>query len=128
MSRIRQEITFAAPPARVFRALTDAAEFARVTGAPAEIAAVDGGAFSCFGGHVVGRQIELQPGARIVQAWRPITWPAGVYSIARFELSADGAGTRLAFEQEGVPEKAAEHIDAGWKTMYWEPLAKFLAG
>lgn len=128
MSHVRQETSFAAPPARVFRALTDGAEFARVTGAPAEIAAEEGGRFSCFGGHVVGRTIELVPGVRIVQAWRPVTWPAGVYSIARFELSADGSGTKLVFDQEGVPDQAAAHIDAGWKTMYWEPLRKFLDG
>jgi transposase-like protein len=50
------------------------------------LALVEGGPFSLFGGHITGRQVELVPDQLVVQAWRAKTWPAGVYSIARFEL------------------------------------------
>jgi len=42
---------------------------------------------SLFGGHIVGRHVELAPNERVVQAWRVADWPPGVYSIAKFELS-----------------------------------------
>jgi uncharacterized protein YndB with AHSA1/START domain len=126
MSRIHQEVRFAAAPARVYAALTSSSEHAAFTGAPAELSSDEGGAFAAYGGHVHGRNIELSPGKRIVQAWRAKTWPEGVFSIARFELIADGAATRLLFEQDGVPEEAAEHIAGGWKTMYWEKLQRYL--
>ncbi|HEV8247715.1 MAG TPA: SRPBCC domain-containing protein, partial [Polyangiaceae bacterium] len=87
-----------------------------------------GGAFACFGDRIVGRNIELVPNKRIVQAWRPASWPEGVYSIARFELSSEGEQTLLVFEQDGVPEDSREHIDTGWPRMYWEPLRKYLEG
>ncbi len=127
MSQIHQEIVFDAPPARVYRALTDAAEFAHWSGAPAEIEARDGGRFVSFGVFILGRNVELIPERRIVQAWRVFDWAEGVYSIARFELTAEGDGTRLKFDQDGVPETAAPHVDRGWGHKYWEPLKKYLA-
>ena len=126
MSQIHHEVTFAAPPARVFAALTQSSQFTAVTGAPADIAPAEGGTYSAFGGHIQGRTIALVDGRRIVWAWRPKTWPEGVYSIARVELSADGAATKLVFDQDAVPADAVEHIDAGWHTMYWEPLRKYV--
>ena len=126
MAKIHQEITFDAPPSKVYRALLDAEEHARFTGAPADISAAEGGSFSCYGGRVLGRHIELVPNALIVQAWRPATWPRGVYSIARLELVAERGKTRLVLDHDGVPEDMVEHIEGGWPRMYWEPLRKYL--
>ena len=124
MPRIQQEITFAASPSKIYEALMTSAGHSAFTGAPAEISGEDGGAFSAYGGKVHGRNIELVPNTRIVQAWRAGSWPQGVYSIARYELKAEGDKTRLVFEQDGVPEDAVQHIDGGWHKMYWEPLKK----
>jgi activator of HSP90 ATPase len=128
MPQIHQEVTFAAAPARVYRALMESTEHAAFTGGPAEISRDAGGAFTCHGGVILGRNIELVPDARIVQAWRVANWPEGVYSVARFELRGEAGGTRLVFEQDGVPADEVEHIDAGWKARYWEPLRTCLAG
>jgi uncharacterized protein YndB with AHSA1/START domain len=136
---IHQEVSFNASPARVYDALTDAKEFNKVvqlsaamksmglSNKPVEIIREAGGAFTAFGGYVTGRQIELVPGQRIVQAWRAGSWDPGVYSIARFELSAQGSGTKLVFDHTGFPQGTADHLLAGWKGNYWEPLEKFLA-
>ncbi len=121
---IHQEIIFPAGSSDVYRALTDSSEFARFTGAPADIDAVEGGAFLCFGTFISGRNIELVPGRRIVQAWRVFNWPEGVYSIVRFELSEADGQTRLVMDQSGVPEDAVQHVDPGWGHKYWEPLRK----
>lgn len=67
---IEQTVTIKASPEKVYSAIMTASEFAEVTGAPADIAANEGGAFSCFGGQVAGRHIELVSNKRIVQAWR----------------------------------------------------------
>lgn len=125
---IRQEITIAAKPEHVYAALTDATRFSAWTGgAPAEIAREAGGAFACFGGMITGRQVDMVPGRLLVQAWRAGNWPAGVYSIVRFELSAQGTGTKVTFEQSGHPAEQAPHLEAGWHKMYWEPLKAHLA-
>ena len=137
---IHQEVMLKAEPRRVYAALTDPAQFQKVvllSGAMAsgmikatpiaQISAEAGGAFAIFGGHVYGRMIELVPHERVVQAWRPADWPAGVFSIVRFELVAAGQGTRLVFDHTGFPQGQADHLAAGWKANYWEPLAKVIA-
>lgn len=124
---IHQEVTIDAPPSKVYKALVDADEFAAFSGMPAEIDATEGGSFSCFGTFIVGRNIELVPNRRVVQAWRVFNWPEGVYSIATFDLSeAAGGKTKLVFDQSGVPESEAEHIEQGWPEKYWQPLRKHL--
>jgi activator of HSP90 ATPase len=135
---IHQELAFKAEPNRIYETLLDARQFQRVellsdakenldvAGKPARIERRPGGAFSLFGDHIVGMQIELLENQRIVQAWRVVNWDPGVYSIAKFELSAQGSGTKLVFDHTGFPAGAAEHLVEGWKSHYWEPLQKFL--
>ena len=84
---IHQQIDFNASPQQLYEALLDAKQFTEFSDRPAEINREVGGAFSLFKGHIVGRNVELVPNQRIVQAWRVVTWPEGAYSIARFELS-----------------------------------------
>jgi activator of HSP90 ATPase len=137
---IHQEPIFKASRKRVYEALTDAKQFNNVVqlsavmrsgmppgAAPTQISREAGGAFSLFGGHIVGRHVELVPNERIVQAWRVATWDAGVYSIAKFELIEQGSGTKLVFDHAGFPKGDGEHLAEGWKANYWEPLEKFLA-
>ena len=123
---IHQTVTVKSDPRRVYEALTSSNEFGKVTGAPTEIADGEGGAFSCFGGHIVGRHLELDPANRIVQAWRAVSWPKGAYSIVRFDLTEEGDTTTINLEHAGFPEDAAEHLEAGWHKMYWEPLKTYL--
>jgi activator of HSP90 ATPase len=125
-SSIHQEVSFNASQKRIYEALTDAKQFSKVTGAPAEIDHKAGGAFSCFGGMITGRNIELITNQRIVQAWRVSNWPEGVFSIVRFELQEMGHSTNLVLDHTGFPDGADEHLTPGWKKMYWDPLAKFL--
>lgn len=98
-----------------------------VGGAPTDISPEEGGMFSCFGGMISGRNIELVPNKRIVQAWRVANWEEGVYSIAKFELKEQGTETVLVFEHIGFPEGQGEHLASGWYTNYWEPIQKLLA-
>ena len=124
-SAIHQEENFAVPPQRLYAVLTQEKEFAAATGAPATIGAGEGGPFSLFGGAIVGRTIELVPDQRVVQAWRDSAWGPGVYSVARFELSAAGQGTHLVFEQGGYPMSDYASLVSGWHSHYWEPMKKY---
>ncbi len=125
---IRQEVILPASPARVFEALTRSEVFSRMCGgAPAEIDAAAGGAFSLFGGAIQGRTVECVPGERVVQAWRPTTWAPGQYSLVRFDLAPEGEGTRLTLEHVGYPEASREHLAGGWQANYVEPLRRLFA-
>lgn len=136
---IHQEVIIKAAASRIYSALTDASQFQKVellTDAmksldlkshPAAISTEPGGAFSLFGNYIVGRQIELVPNQRIVQAWRVASWAPGVYSLVKFEFSEQDSETKITFDHVGFPAGTAEHLAEGWYAHYWDPLRKFLA-
>jgi activator of HSP90 ATPase len=136
---IHQETVFHASPKKVYDALTVTAQFQKVIDLsaaaqamaipkkPAEVNREPGGAFTIFGGHIVGRQIELVPEQRIVQAWRVVTWDPGIYSVARFDLVEQSGATKLVFDHTGFPIGQGAHLAEGWTVNYWQPLAKVLA-
>ena len=124
---LHEDIDIKAGPQRIYEALLDAKQFAAFTGRPAEIGPKAGGAFSMFGGLIAGRNIELVPNQRIVQAWRPTHWAPGIYSIVKFELKPQSSGTIVVLDHKGFPEGDFDSLDFGWHAHYWEPLKKFLA-
>jgi activator of HSP90 ATPase len=123
---IHQEVDFKTPPARIYEILLDAKQFSACTKDSAEIQPQAGGAFKLFGGRIEGRNIELLPNQRIVQAWRPAYWPAGVYSIVKFELVPREAGTRVVLDHAAFTEDQWEGLSSGWQEHYWRPLHKYL--
>lgn len=122
---IHQEIDFTASPQQVYEALLDSKQFTDFSGRMAEINHEVGGAFSLFKGHIIGRNLELVPNQRIVQAWRVVTWPEGAYSIARFDLKSKGSGTHVVFDHIGFPEGLHDHLAQGWEENYWSLLKKY---
>jgi activator of HSP90 ATPase len=128
LTYLHQEVNIKANPQRIYDALLDAKQFAAFTGAPAEISREAGGAFSMFGGRIVGRNVELVPHERIVQAWRPANWDPGVYSLVKFELKERNSETTVVLDHTGFPEGNFRHFDSGWYLRYWEPLKKYLGG
>jgi len=123
---IHQEVDFQAPPHRLYEALLDSTQFSAFSGRPAEIDPAVGGVFSLFGGHIVGRNVELVANQRIVQVWRVVDWPEGAYSIVKFEFKVQGASTHLVFDHTGFPEGLRDHLAAGWESNYWALLKKYL--
>jgi activator of HSP90 ATPase len=125
---LHQEVDLKAAPQRIYQTLLSSKDFAAFTGAPAEIDPKPGGAFSLFGGQVVGRNIELVPNQRIVQAWRVVAdFPDGVYTMVKFELKPRDSQTSVILDQTGFAEGDFDHLSTGWHSHYWEPLKVFLA-
>jgi activator of HSP90 ATPase len=124
---IHQEEDFKASPGRIYEALLDAKQFSAFSGmVGAQIHREVGGAFTIFNGHIVGLNLELVPKRRIVQAWRVVAWPEGIYSIARFELVGQESGTRVILDHTGFPPELAEDLESGWREHYWDTLKKYL--
>jgi activator of HSP90 ATPase len=136
---IHQERLFKASRKRIYQALTVTKQFDQITHdlmqsaamakmqKPTAISPHVGGTFALFGGYIVGRHIELVPNELIVQAWRVGSWDRGIYSIIRFQLTEQGAGTKIIFDHAGFPKGQAEHLASGWQEHYWDPLEKFLS-
>jgi activator of HSP90 ATPase len=124
---IHMEVNYKTSAQHIYEALLDSKQFAAFSGMPAEIDSKAGGTFSMFGGMIVGRNVELIPNQRIVQAWRPTHWDPGVYSIVRFEMKPQGSETVLVLDHTGFPEGEFASLESGWKLHYIKPLKKFLA-
>ncbi|MEO8927216.1 MAG: SRPBCC domain-containing protein [Caulobacteraceae bacterium] len=136
---IHQEVVFKASAERIYHILTDTKTFDRVVAAsgamqnmalgnaPTQISMELGGSFSLFGGYISGRQLELTPGVRIVQAWRSAGWKPHIYSVAKFELAEHTGGVELTFDQTGFPNGEGASLANGWHEHYWAPISKILA-
>ncbi len=125
---IRQTVTLPGPPEAVYRALMTSRGHAAFTGSPARVSPRVGGTFVVWGGYIHGTNVELVPGRRIVQRWRPTEegWPDDHYSTVRFVLAPSGNGTKLSFTHSGVVAEHAGHLSKGWKESYWDPLRRYL--
>ena len=139
--QIHQQMRFLATCARLYAALTDTEQFNAVTlltdgrqllaapGAkPTLISTEPGGVFTLFGGYITGRNLEMQPGRLLVQAWRTGGWAPGEYSVVRFVLTPQGSGCGLVFDHRGFPSGEGAHLARGWYLHYWDPLRKLLDG
>ena len=123
---LHQEVELKASPQRIYEILLDSKQFTVFSGMPANIDPAAGGVFTLFGGMIVGRNVELLPSERIVQAWRPTHWGPGFYSIVKFELKPQGSGAMVILDHWGFPEGDYDSLFKGWHSHYWEPLKKYL--
>lgn len=124
---IRQTVTLQAPPAVVYRALTDSKRHAAFTGSKAKIPKRAGGSMSAYGGYISGTVLGLWPGMGLLQTWRTTEWPKGAPdSRLEIRLAPAGKGTRLTMIHSEVPASRAASLTSGWKAYYWAPLRRYL--
>jgi activator of HSP90 ATPase len=122
---LHQEVTLNATAQRVYDVLLDSKLFAAFSHEPAVISPLAGGTFSMFGARIEGRNIELVPGARLVQAWRPAHWDAGVYSVAKFVFTETGGKAKVVLDHTGFPVGDFASLSSGWHEHYWQRLENY---
>ena len=125
------EISIAAPPERVFQAITDPAQLSqwwghkdmyRITERTADVR--PGGKWSSVGigadgtkFRVDGEYLQVEPPRLLVHTWIA-SWTGSLKTIVRWELDpTEGNGTLLKIRNEGfaaAPEAAQSHGE-GWK-------------
>jgi activator of HSP90 ATPase len=94
---IRQTVKFPGPPQAVYDLLMDSSKHKSLSGEPARISKRIGGQFSAWAGHITGFNLVLNPGKKIVQAWRATGWLPEHYSIAIFDIEEAAGGSKLTF-------------------------------
>lgn len=125
---IKQRVKFRLSPERVYSLLVDSKLHSQLTGQQAMISKKVGGTFSIRGGRVSGIIVDLEPGKRLVQAWRSKEFPVGIFSMAAFQLSRtkDG-GTELVLTHRGVPKDLIPAVEREWRNLYWEKIRALTA-
>lgn len=124
---LRQTVTFKASPAEVYELLMDSRKHAALSGERAKISRKVGGRFTAWGEHISGINLVLQPGRKIVQAWRATGWWPDHYSIAIFDITQAKGGAKLSFTQIGIPPERYSGHYRGWIETYWTPMKETFA-
>jgi uncharacterized protein YndB with AHSA1/START domain len=116
-----------AEPAAVYRAWLDSKMHAAFTGGGLATSAPRvGGAFTAWEGYIRGTYLALQPGERIVHAWRTTDFPAGAPdSRVEVLLEATRGGTRLTLVHAHIPAGQEGDYQAGWAAFYFRPMKKY---
>jgi activator of HSP90 ATPase len=110
----------------VYAALTDATTISRITSMSAAMDTHEGGTFHAWNNHCHGYVLHLKENTRIVQAWRHIEFPEGMYTVVVFDIESTETGSRVSFNHTGVPEEASGWLTEAWKKDFWTPISEHL--
>lgn len=123
---IKQKVLVPATPEEVYDAFMDAKKHTAFTGSKATCNAKIGGRFTAWDGYISGKNLDLEPGKRIVQEWVTTEWPKG-YPPSRLELAFKKvkAGTEISMTHSNVPAEQVEELKQGWIDFYWEPMKDY---
>ena len=117
-----------ASPQAVYDAWLSSAGHSAMTGAKAKASKMVGAAYSAWDGYIVGRNLDLTPGRRIVQSWRASDFAAAdPDSTITVVLTPSAAGTRLSLTHSGVPDGLTAYQEEGWRDSYFEPMMAYFA-
>jgi len=112
-------------PQEVYDAWLDSKTHTKMTGAKAKVSAEVGGAFVAWDGYISGRNLELEPGKRILQAWRTAEF-ADSEGDSQVEIlfKPTKGGTKLTLRHTKLPPHG-ETYRQGWIDNYFEPMKAY---
>jgi uncharacterized protein YndB with AHSA1/START domain len=114
-----------AKPEQVYHAWLDSASHTKMTGSPAEVSAVIGDEFQAWDGYIKGKNLELEAGKRILQAWRTVEFEAADPD-SRLEIIFTPApqGTRIILRHSKLPLHGDQY-EQGWVDSYFLPMKEY---
>lgn len=112
----------------IYDAWLDGEAHARMTGAAATGKAEVGASFTAWDGYISGTNLELEPGRRIVQAWRTSQF-AEDEGDSRVEIVLEPVegGTRVLIRHRDLPAHG-EQYRQGWEDHYFIPMRACFGG
>lgn len=116
-----------AEPEEVYAALTNEATIRLWTGDEVTFSTEPCTEFSMWDGSIVGKNIEFEPGKKIVQEWYFGEEQPEAPSIVTIKLHKDKQGTSLEVRHTNIPDDAFEDIAEGWTNSYIADLQDFYA-
>jgi len=112
----------------VYEAWLNSEIHAKMTGSPASVSATVGGEFVAWGGYIHGKNLELEPGKRILQSWRTAEFSKDEPdSQIEVTLEAVREQTRLTLRHTGLPPHGTKY-EEGWVDAYFQPMKEYFAG
>ena len=108
----------------IYDAWLSSSGHAKITGGqPAQISAQEGAEFTVWNGYITGRNLQLEPGRRIVQSWRTTKFTANdPDSQIEVLLQPAPGGTKVTVHHTNVPDGHTSYRDGGWQRSYFDPM------
>ena len=126
LKSLQLTVVLPAAPAEIYAAWMDSKAHSDFTGDAARVDPRVGGRFTAWDGYITGETLELEPGRRIVQAWRTSEFPVNSPdSILEVLLEKSGEGTLLTLNQTNIPDGQGEECRQGWIDNYFEPMSAY---
>jgi len=126
-SSITQTVSIKASPESVYDAYMDSKKHAAFTGSTAKMSSAVGGKFTAWDGYIIGKNLSLKEGKKIVQEWTTTEWPeAYPPSLLEITLTKTKGGTVLKMVHSKVPASQRDDYAQGWRDYYWTPLKAYL--
>ena len=117
-----------ASPEEIYQAWLDSLAHSEMTGGEASMSDQIGAEVSAWDGYISGRNIELIPSERIVQAWRTSEFEdEDEDSVITVILEPVGAETLLTLEHSNVPDEHKSYEEGGWESNYFEPMVAYFS-
>ena len=112
-----------ATPDEVYLALTNPVTIELWTGEAAEMSTELGSEFSMWEGSIIGKNLEFEPGKKIVQQWYFDGQPEE--SIVTIKLHTDKTGTSVELRHTNIPDSDFDDMVDGWNDSYFGALISF---
>lgn len=123
MKDFKKYYNIPASPEEIYLAMTTPATIQLWTGEPAEMSTEPGAEFSLWDGSIVGRNVEFDPGKKIVQQWYFDTQQEE--SIVTIKLHPGNQGASVELKHTNIPDEDYEDIVDGWNNIYFASLIEF---
>ncbi len=125
---IKVSAVIPAEPQAIYDAWMSGKGHAEMTGSGAKVTAKVGGKFTAWDGYISGTTLELEPGARIVQAWRTTEFgPDDPDSRLEVLLEKTGRGTKVTLVHTEIPGGQGGEYRKGWLDFYFKPMKEYFA-
>ena len=127
--KIKLSAVITATPKEIYNAWLDSKAHSAFTGGgAAKIDPKVKGKFTAWDDYISGRNLELVPNKKIVQAWRTTEFPAK-HPDSRLEviLEPSAKGTKVTFVHTDIPDGQSADYKKGWKDFYFTPMKKYFS-
>jgi activator of HSP90 ATPase len=116
-----------AVPGDVYHAWLDSELHSKMTGGKAEISPTPGETFTAWNGYISGKNIALEAGSKIIQAWRTADFTEDEKdSHLEINFMLEEGITRVIIHHTDLPPHGKQY-EQGWFDSYLEPMKRFFS-
>lgn len=117
-----------ATPKQIYDAWLSSKGHTEMTDGEAKGNAKVGSVFTAWDGYIEGKNLELEPGKRIVQSWRTSEFPDDADdSHLEIILEEVSDGTKITLNHTNIPKGQGKQYKQGWHDHYFEPMKEYFS-